>query len=75
MRPLLAEDRENRAVRSFLSLYGGNCGITIEQMKTHMESSGYPFWPNWVDTTVDSQHLTKMDAQMWLRYLFSLEKE
>ncbi len=74
MRPLLYEG-ENRAVRCFLALYGGNCGITISDMCKHMESSGYPLWPNWVDTTVDSSHLTKLDAQMWLRHLFSLEDE
>ena len=68
-------DSENRAVRCFLMLYGGNCGLTIEKMRNHMTSSGYPFWPKWVDVTEDSQHLTKLDAQEWLRYLFSLEKE
>lgn len=73
MRPLI-EGGENKAVRCFLMLYGGNCGVTIGQMKKHMESSGYSLWPAWVNTTIDEQHLTKADAQEWLRYLFNLEK-
>ena len=44
------KDNENMAVRCFLALYGGNCGITIEKMKNHMVSSGYRLWPDWVDT-------------------------
>ena len=74
MKPLM-KDNENMAVRCFLMLYGGNCGVTIEKMRNHMVSSGYPLWPAWVDTVEDTSHLTKFDAQMWIRYLFSLEEK
>lgn len=72
--PLLDDDGENRAVRYFLAAYGGSNGMTIGTMKRHLECCGYPFWPEWCDTEHPSTHLTKGGAQLWLRYLFDLEK-
>ena len=69
------EDGENRAVRSFLLLYSGTPGITFGTMKKHMEMSGFPYWPEWVETTPPSNHLHKLGAQNWLRHLFALETE
>lgn len=69
-RPLLDEDGENRAVRSFLMLYG-QTGVTAESMKKHMTACGYPFAPDWVDRSPG--HLTKGGAQLWLRMLFAME--
>lgn len=71
MRPLLDIDGENRAVRSFLMLYGSN--PTATGMKAHMIACGYPFYPDWVERSPG--HLTKGGAQLWLRLLFDLEKE
>lgn len=74
-RPLLDDEGENRAVRSFLAYYGGNAGGTVGDMRQHLEMSGYPFWPAWCqDAHVSREHLTKGGAQLWLRYLFDLEK-
>lgn len=72
MRPLI-KDNENQAIRTFLMLYGGNSGLTIGQMKKHMSMSGYPLWPNWVIDDILENHLTKWDAQDWLRHLLNLE--
>lgn len=72
-RDLIDEDGENRAVRSFLLLYGTSCGVTAGTMARHMTASGFPYWPDWVETTMGS-HLTKGGAQLWLRHLFNLEK-
>lgn len=71
-RPLL-KDNENLAVRAFLMFYGGNSGLTIGQMKKHMTLSGYPLWPSWMSDDVLELHLTKWDAQDWIRHLFNLE--
>lgn len=69
---LLDDDGENRAVRAFLMLYGQQ-GVTAASMRCHMESMGYPYWPDWVDE--QPGHLTKGGAQLWLRLLFDLEKQ
>lgn len=83
-RTLLDTDGENRAVRAFLMLYGTKA-LTVGEMKRHMEQCGFPFWPDWVEpseqtdagkaysTFLSKVHLTKAGAQSWLRYLFSLE--
>ena len=65
-------DGENRAVRSFLLLYSGTPGLTFGTMKKHLKMSGYPYWPDWVNG-LEGEHLNKLGAQNWLRYLFSLE--
>lgn len=65
-------DGENRAVRSFLLLYSGTPGLTFGTMKKHMNMSGYPYWPDWVNG-LEGEHLNKLGAQNWLRHLFSLE--
>lgn len=71
---LLDADGENRAVRSFLMLYGGQYGISVEAMKAHMKLCGLPHWPAWADKEPTSAHLTKGAAQDWLRHLFTLEQ-
>lgn len=71
---LLDDDGENQAVRCFLMLYGGTLGCNVGQMRYHMELSGWAgCWPDWVSTEPSGAHLTKAGAQLWLRYLFSLE--
>lgn len=72
MRDLLDDVGENRAIRSFLALYGTTTGISVDYMRTHMRLSGFKLWPAWVDTF--DGHLTKGGAQDWLRYLFALEQ-
>ena len=68
---LLDSDGENRAVRSFLMVYG--CGaIDSKDMAKHMRASGWDCIPEWADA---GGHLTKGGAQIWLRMLFDLEKE
>jgi hypothetical protein len=71
-RKLLDDEGENRAVRSFLMVYGSP-GITVGGMKRHMERCGAPYWPSWVEQQDPAMHLTKAGAQLWLRHLFSLE--
>lgn len=73
MKELLDSDGENRAVRAFL--LGRELGIKESVfMKRHMESSGYPFWPDWVGQG-NRAHMSKSAQQDWLRHLFSLENE
>jgi hypothetical protein len=65
------EDGENRAVRSFLMLYGGS-STTVKKMRDQLECSGFDgCWPEWA--AKENGHLTKGGAQDWLRYLFALE--
>jgi esterase/lipase len=74
-RKLLDDDGENRAVRTFLQLYGATSSITLKDMCRHLEMSGFDgYWPEWVADSHDRDHLTKGGAQSWLRYLFSLEQ-
>lgn len=74
-RELLDTDGENRAVRTFLQLYGATSSITLKDMCRHLEASGFDgYWPEWVADTDDRTHLTKGGAQNWLRYLFGLEQ-
>jgi hypothetical protein len=74
-RELLDDDGENRAVRTFLQLYGGASSPTIGQMRGRLEASGFDkFWPDWVCSEFPSTHLTKGGAQDWLRHLFGLEQ-
>lgn len=70
--PVQDAEVENMAVRSFLMLYG-QPGVTVGQMKKHMSMSGFKSWPAWVETEHDGAHLTKAGAQLWIRYLFSLD--
>lgn len=76
MKDLLDDDGENRAVRSFLLCYGMSDGKrTIGAMKYHMEMSGWDNHPDFVAfTSLHDAHLTKAEAQAWLRHLFALEK-
>ena len=74
MNNILDEEGENLAVRAFLMNYGHN-SPTVDQMLNHMIRSGYPLWPDWVETKEARGHLTKAGAQLWLRYLFELEKK
>ena len=69
---LMDEDGENRAVRYFLMLYGTS-SVTVADMKEHLDATGYPLWPAWVEEPDAQGHLTKGGAQDWLRFLFSLE--
>lgn len=71
----LSDDGENLPVRWFLAVYGGNRGLTVGSMKTHLRHCGFPFWPDWCDKAgADGEHLNKAAAQAWLRYLFALEQ-
>ena len=72
MRQIL-DDGENMAVRCFLMFYGSNPTLTLGQMRFNMQHSGYPYYPEWVESAKD-ETMTKAGAQLWLRYLFSLEK-
>lgn len=72
MKDLLDNEGENRAVRMFLLLYGGACGVTIGKMRKHLEMAGFAnAWPLWANN--NDGHLTKAGAQLWLRHLFNLE--
>ena len=74
MKNLLDSDGENKAIRCFLMIYGSQA-LTVETMKKHMEFSGFPLWPSWVENKdVQKQHLTKSAAQSWIRHLFEMEK-
>jgi hypothetical protein len=74
IRKLLDDDGENRAVRTFLQLYGATSSITLGDMCGHLSRSGFDgCWPEWVCDTNDRTHLTKGGAQDWLRHLFALE--
>jgi hypothetical protein len=70
--PVQDAEGENKAVRSFLMLYG-QPGLTVGQMKKHMARSGFTSWPEWVETEPHGAHLTKAGAQLWIRHLFALE--
>ena len=72
---LVDADGENRAVRSFLLLYGANPQTTIGSMRSQMNLSGWTNHPDWVNTEDPKEHLPKMGAQLWLRHLFSLENK
>lgn len=67
------EDGENRAVRAFLMVYGTTPSATTATMQRHMELSGYPYWPAWVQEPGARGHLTKGGAQNWIRHLIGLE--
>ena len=62
-------DEENKAVRCFLMQYGAP-NLTIGAMRNHMERCGYPEWPALIGEELEQQHLTKAEAQFWLRHLF-----
>ncbi|RZT10198.1 hypothetical protein SAMN05216319_1349 [Duganella sp. CF402] len=71
---MLDADGQNLAVRSFLLMYSCDRVISISDMRNHMEMSGWGgMWPEVVSAARDKQDLTKACAQVWIRYLFSLE--
>jgi len=70
---LLDSDGENKAVRCFLMLYGSK-GLTVGKMRQHMTRCGYPLWPDVVADTHEDAHLTKAEAQTWIRHLLALEQ-
>jgi hypothetical protein len=41
IRDLVDDDGENRAVRSFLMIYGGSNSMTVWKMTNHMAMSGW----------------------------------
>lgn len=70
---MVDDEGENQAVRMFLALYGGQYGITAEQMRKHLKMAGFDgAWPEWASN--HNGHLTKAGAQLWIRHLFSLEQ-
>ena len=67
------DEGENQAVRMFLALYGGSCGVTAEQMRKHLKMAGFDgAWPEWANN--HNGHLTKAGAQLWIRHMFNLEQ-
>ena len=70
---MVDDEGENQAVRMFLALYGGACGVTVEQMRKHLKMAGFDgAWPEWANS--NNGHLTKAGAQLWIRHLFALEQ-
>lgn len=70
---MVDDEGENKAVRMFLALYGGACGVTVEQMRKHLKMAGFDgAWPEWANS--NNGHLTKAGAQLWIRHLFALEQ-
>jgi hypothetical protein len=70
---MVDDEGENQAVRMFLALYGGQYGITAEQMRKHLKMAGFDgAWPDWASN--HNGHLTKAGAQLWIRHLFALEQ-
>ncbi len=70
---MVDDEGENQAVRMFLALYGGQRGITTEQMRKNLKMAGFDgAWPEWANT--HNGHLTKAGAQLWIRHLFALEQ-
>ena len=71
---MVDDEGENRAVRMFLALYGGACGVTSEQMRKHLKMAGFDgAWPEWANS--NNGHLTKAGAQLWIRHLFALAEQ
>lgn len=68
-------DGENFAVRYFLAQYSGGGKQTIGNMMQHLDYCGFPYWPAKMEQYDKDSHMTKGDAQDWLRHLFSLENE
>ena len=73
------EDGENLLVRYFLASYRSADNLSVGYMKNSMSLMSRPYpvkaWPDWVDEMDDDAHVTKLAAQNWLRYLFSLENK
>lgn len=71
---MVDDEGENQAVRMFLALYGGACGVTSEQMRKHLKMAGFDgAWPEWANS--NNGHLTKAGAQLWIRHLFALAEQ
>lgn len=71
---LVDDEGENRAVRMFLAMYGGQAGITVEKMRKLLKMAGFDgAWPEWA--SADNGHLTKAGAQLWIRHLFALAEQ
>lgn len=72
---ILDSDGENRALRTFLSIYAdSNDAMMVGAMARHMESLGWDNHPKWIDENPHS-NLTKAGAQLWIRHLLSLEQK
>lgn len=73
IRDLIDSDGENRAVRSFLVIYGGQLGsANTKTMRYNIKMSGFDgLWPWWAN---EDMTLTKSGAQAWIRHLFAQEK-
>lgn len=66
-------DGENLALRIFL-LHYQNPGVTIAAMRNALRRTGFDgCWPDFVENAVEFATLTKGGAQVWIRYLISLE--
>lgn len=73
-RTLLDAEGENRALCTFLLLYGSGSSVSIAEMRKHMKRYGWDgCWPAWVAFPADG-HITKSGAQLWIRHLISLEQ-
>jgi len=73
-RTLIDQNGENLALRSFLMQYSCDRAASVADMAQHMRRSGWDgFWPGWVSSS-DARHLTKLDAQRWIRHLLDLER-
>lgn len=75
---LVEEDGENMAVRSFLMLYSGGASITVGEMRSLMDSCGWPleYCPDFARLGENAhEYLSKAGAQAWLRHLFSFESK
>jgi hypothetical protein len=73
---LVDNEGENQAVRDFLMLYGGAQGVTVGQMRKHMDRSGWSlqYCPAFARLGgCDSEHLSKAGAQIWIRHLIEME--
>jgi hypothetical protein len=77
MRDLLAEDGENRALRTFLMQYSCDRSVSVATMAQHMSRSGWSaeYWPHFARQVDNAgKHLTKAGAQLWIRHLLNMER-
>lgn len=65
---------ENKAVRCFLMQYG-TPGLTTGAMRAHMERCGFGNFPVLISELHETEHLTKADAQLWIRHLFFVYRD
>ena len=69
---LVCEDGENKAVRSFLQMYGSNPTALVSKFVHHMKSLEWDSYPSWVDSHLNTK-MTAGGAQDWIRHLIWLE--